>query len=105
MPLNWNRTYTDNPTDACVHELFELQAERTPDACAVIFKDESITYADLNCCANQLAWDLVKLGVGPDVTVGIFAERSIAVIVGLLGVLKAGGTCLPLDPEYPKERL
>jgi len=104
MPLNWNRTYTDNPTDACVHELFELQAERTPDACAVIFKDESITYADLNCCANQLAWDLVKLGVGPDVTVGIFAERSIAVIVGLLGVLKAGGTCLPLDPEYPKER-
>ena len=91
--------------DPCIHTLFEMQAEQTPEACAVIFKDESLTYAELNCRANRLAWNLVKLGVGPDVTVGIFAERSIAVIIGLLGVLKAGGTCLPLDPEYPKDRL
>ena len=90
---------------ACVHRLFEVQAERTQDACAVIFKDQSITYGELNRRASQLAWNLVNRGVGPDVTVGICAERSIEVIVGLLGILKAGGTCLPLDPEYPKERL
>jgi non-ribosomal peptide synthetase component F len=101
---NWSPTHTAYPTDACVHQLFEMQVGRTPAASAVIFKDESLTYAELNCRAHQLAWNLVD-GVGPDVTVGIFAERSIAVIIGLLGVLKAGGTCLPLDPEYPKERL
>ena len=92
-------------TAVCIHRIFEIQSERTPDACAVIFNDERITYAELNCRANRLAWKLVNLGVGPDVTVGIFTERSIAVIVGLLAVLKAGGACLPLDPEYPTERL
>jgi amino acid adenylation domain-containing protein len=105
MLVSSNQTPTAYPTDACVHQLFEMQVRRTPDACAVIFKDESLTYAELNCRANQLAWKLVKLGVSPNVTVGMFAERSIAVIIGLLGVLKAGGTCLPLDPEYPRERL
>ena len=92
-------------THACVHRLVELQVERNPGACAVIFEDERLSYAELDSRANQLAWELVELGVGPDVIVGICAERSIEVIVGLLGILKAGGTCLPLDPQYPKERL
>jgi amino acid adenylation domain-containing protein len=105
MPENWNQTCADYPADACVHELFELQAERTPDACAVIFKERSLTYAELDYRANQLACNLVKFGVGPDVTVGICAERSIEFIIGLLGVLKAGGTCLPLDPVFPKDHL
>jgi amino acid adenylation domain-containing protein len=105
MFQNIDQMQTTYTLDACIHSMFEIQAEQTPEACAVIFKDERLTYGELNGRANRLAWNLVKLGVGPDVTVGIFAERSIEVIIGLLGVLKAGGTCLPLDPEYPKERL
>ncbi len=105
MPQNILQTQTANGEDICIHTLFEMQAEQTPEACAVIFRDERLTYKELNCRANQLACNLVELGVGPNVTVGIFAERSIAVVIGLLGVLKAGGTCLPLDPEYPKDRL
>ena len=105
MPQACYQTQAANTKDACIHRLFEMQAERTQDTCAVIFKGQSITYGELNRRANQLAWNLVNLGVGPDVAVGICAERSIEVIVGLLGILKAGGTCLPLDPQYPKERL
>jgi amino acid adenylation domain-containing protein len=82
-----------------------MQALKSPDTCALIFKDRTLTYAELNRRANQLAWQLVEASVGPEVTVGICAERSIEVIVGLLGILKAGGACLPLDPEYPKDRL
>jgi amino acid adenylation domain-containing protein len=102
---DWHRTHTAYPQDACIHDIFEMQALKSPDTCALIFNDRTLTYADLNYRANQLASYLVESGVGPEVTVGICAERSIEVIVGLLGILKAGGTCLPLDPEYPKDRL
>jgi amino acid adenylation domain-containing protein len=88
-----------------MHDIFEMQVLKSPDACAIIFNDRTLTYAELNYRANQLASHLVESGVGPEVTVGICAERSIEAIVGLLGILKAGGACLPLDPEYPKDRL
>ncbi len=103
--MDWNRTHTAYPQNACIHDIFEMQALKSPGTCALIFKDRTLTYEELDCRANQLAWHLVESGVGPEVTVGICAERSIEVIVGLLGILKAGGTCLPLDPEYPKDRL
>ncbi|RAM48827.1 MAG: hypothetical protein C6Y22_25745 [Hapalosiphonaceae cyanobacterium JJU2] len=89
----------------CIHQLFEAQVERTPNAGAIEFEDSRLTYQELNCRANQLAHYLQSLNVGPDVIVGICMERSIELIVALLGVLKAGGAYLPLDPAYPKERL
>ncbi|RPI88778.1 MAG: amino acid adenylation domain-containing protein, partial [Chloroflexi bacterium] len=85
--------------------LFEEQAERTPDAIAVVFEDQQLTYAQLNARANQLAHYLRKQGVGPEVLVGICMERSLEMIVGLLGILKAGGAYVPLDPAYPADRL
>jgi amino acid adenylation domain-containing protein len=94
----------DYPKDKCIHELFEDQVERTPDAVAVVFEDQQFTYGELNTRANQLAHYLRKLGVGPEVLVGICLERSIEMIVGLLGILKAGGAYVPLDPSYPQER-
>src|SRR6516165_10107301 len=90
---------------ACVHQLFQAQAERKPDASAVIFKDQTISYSELNRRANQLAWKLINLNVALNEPVGICAERSIETIVAILAVLKAGGACLPLDPDYPKDRL
>lgn len=89
----------------CIHQLFEAQVEQTPNASAIEFEDSRLTYQELNCRANQLAHYLQSLNVGPEVIVGICMERSIELIVALLGVLKAGGACLPLDPAYPKERL
>ncbi len=89
----------------CLHELFESQVERTPEAVAVVFEDKAVTYRELNHRANQLAQYLLQLGVGPDVLVGICVERSVEMVVGLLGILKAGGAYVPLDPAYPKERL
>ncbi len=103
--VEWNDTQSDYPRDACIHELFETQAERTPDAVAVVFEDERLTYRQLNRRSNQLAHHLRKLGVGPEVLVGICVERSIEMVVGLLGILKAGGAYVPLDPSYPRERL
>ena len=103
--IAWNDTRTPYPHDSCVHELFELQAERSPDAVAVLFEDQQITYRDLDVRVNQLARQLQDLGVGPDTLVGICMERSLEMVVGLLGILKAGGAYLPLDPSYPKERL
>jgi amino acid adenylation domain-containing protein len=91
--------------DKCVHQLFEAQAERTPNAVAIIFEQESLTYVELNRRANQLAHHLRRLGVGPEVRVGICLERSIEMIVGLFSILKAGGAYVPLDPGYPQERL
>jgi non-ribosomal peptide synthetase component F len=79
--------------------------EQTPDAVAVVYEDKQLTYRELNARANQLAHYLQKLGVGPEVLVGIFVERSLEMMVGLLGILKAGGAYVPLDPAYPKERL
>jgi amino acid adenylation domain-containing protein len=103
--VEWNSKPTDYPRDRCVPQLFELQAERTPNATAVVFENERLTYSELNRRANQLAHYLVKLGVGPDVLVGILVERSLEMVVGLLGILKAGGAYVPLDPAYPRDRV
>ncbi|HEX8433121.1 MAG TPA: amino acid adenylation domain-containing protein, partial [Longimicrobium sp.] len=101
----WNDTAADFPSDLCVHELFETQAERTPELVAVVFEGESLTYSELNRRANQLAHHLRAMGVGPDARVAIAVERGPEMMVGLLGVLKAGGAYVPLDPAYPAERL
>lgn len=103
--FEWNNTQTDYPQDKCIHQLFEKQVELRPDAVAVIFEGEQLTYQELNARANQLAHHLQTLGVGPEVLVGICVERSLWMIVGLLGILKAGGAYVPLDPAYPSERL
>ncbi|HEY6121541.1 MAG TPA: amino acid adenylation domain-containing protein [Pyrinomonadaceae bacterium] len=92
------------PRKSCIHELFEQQVERTPDDTAIIFGSSSLTYRDLNDQANQLAHYLRNRGVGPEVRIAIRAERSAEMIVGLLGILKAGGTYVPLDPSYPEDR-
>ncbi|HSE19641.1 MAG TPA: amino acid adenylation domain-containing protein [Pyrinomonadaceae bacterium] len=91
--------------DRCVHQLFEEQAERAPEAVAVCLGSDELSYRELNLRANQLARYLRGMGVGPEVVVGIFMDRSFEMLVGLLAVLKAGGAYLPLDPEYPAERL
>ena len=105
MFFEWNDTRADYPRDKCIHELFEEQVERTPDAIALEYQDERITYRDLNRKANQLAHYLISRGIGPEKLVGICVERSIEMVVGLMGILKAGGAYVPLDPSYPKERL
>ncbi len=101
----WNQTQVEYPQHKCIHQLFEEQVERTPDAIAVSFKDQQLTYQELNNRANQLAHYLKSLGVEPNVLVGICVERSLEMIVGLLGILKVGGAYVPLDPNYPPERL
>ncbi|NEQ74589.1 MAG: amino acid adenylation domain-containing protein [Okeania sp. SIO2C9] len=103
--VEWNNTTVDYPQDKCIHQLFEEQVERTPDAVAVVFEDRQLTYHELNCQANQLAHYLQTLGVAPEVLVGICVERSVEMVVGLLGILKAGGAYVPLDPNYPTERI
>ncbi|TMJ07570.1 MAG: amino acid adenylation domain-containing protein, partial [Bacillati bacterium ANGP1] len=100
----WNDTGRAYP-HACLHELFEAQVERTPDAVAVVFEDRRLTYRELNRRANQVAHELRGLGVGPETLVGLCVERSLETLEGLLGIVKAGGAYVPLDPEYPKERL
>jgi non-ribosomal peptide synthetase component F len=101
----WNNTFAEFPQDKCIHQLFEEQVELTPDAVAVVFEGEQLTYRELNARANQLAHYLQTLGLEPEVLVGICVERSLEMIVGLLGILKAGGAYVPLDPAYPGERL
>jgi amino acid adenylation domain-containing protein len=103
--LEWNDTKAPFPEDRCIHELFEAQVERTPEATAVVFEDQALTYAELDRRANQVAHYLRALGVGPEARVGLFLERSLQLVVALLGVLKAGGAYVPLDPAYPRERL
>ncbi|MEG4576129.1 amino acid adenylation domain-containing protein [Microcoleus sp. N3A4] len=103
--VEWNNTQTNYPESACIHQLFEVQAEQTPDAVAVVFGEQQLTYHQLNCRANQLAHYLQTLGAGPEVLAGICLDRSMDAIVSLLAVLKAGSAYLPLDPAYPKERL
>ncbi|MEH2140432.1 amino acid adenylation domain-containing protein [Nostoc sp.] len=102
--LVWNNTQTDYP-NKCIAQLFEEQVERTPDVVAVSFQSQQLTYQQLNCQANQLAHHLLKLGVKPEVRVGICVERSLLMVVGLLAILKAGGAYVPLDPRSPQERL
>ena len=103
--VEWNNTRVDYPEDLCLHQLFEAQVERTPDAVAAVYEGSHLTYRDLNARANQLAHYLQRLGVAPDVLVGMAMERSLEMVIGLLGILKAGGVYVPLDPAYPRERL
>jgi amino acid adenylation domain-containing protein len=103
--IEWNNTQVDYPQIQCIHQLFEEQVQQSPDAIAVVFENQQLTYAELNGRANQLAHYLQKLGVKSDTLVGICVERSLEMMVGLLGILKAGGAYVPLDPEYPQERL
>jgi len=103
--VEWNQTRADYSFEHCLHQLVEAQVERTPDAVAVEFEGEQLSYHELNRRANRLAHSLRHLGVGPDVIVGICAERSLEMLIGTLAILKAGGAYMPLDPEYPKERL
>ncbi|MGH7824577.1 MAG: amino acid adenylation domain-containing protein [Candidatus Binatia bacterium] len=101
----WNDTQREYPKNKCIHQLFEEQAERTPDLAAAVFEDRQLTYRELNERANQLAHYLIKQGVGSESLVGICMERSLEMIIGLLGILKAGGAYVPLDPSYPQERI
>jgi len=103
--VEWNDTAGDYALDHCIHELFEAQVNRTPQAAALIFESQRLTYEELNQRANKLARYLQASGIGPEILVGISMERSLEMIVALLGVLKAGGAYVPLDPTYPKERL
>jgi amino acid adenylation domain-containing protein len=101
----WNQTAVDGGNDDSIHALFEMQADRTPDAVAVVDREGSLTYRELDSRANQVAWYLRTLGVGPETTVGVCLDRSRTAFAALLGVLKAGGAFVPLDPSYPSERL
>jgi len=103
--VEWNDTKRDYPKGKCIQELFEEQVERSPASIALVFEDRRVTYRELNIKANQLAYYLGKLGVGPDDLVGICMDRSVEMVIGLLSILKAGGAYVPLDPSYPKERL
>ena len=103
--VEWNDTQKDYPREQCVHQLFEAQVEKTPDAVAVVCEDHHLTYRDLNSRANQLAHYLRKQGIGADSLVGLCIERSVEMVIGVLAILKAGGAYVPLDPSYPQERL
>ncbi|MDC3735982.1 non-ribosomal peptide synthase/polyketide synthase [Pseudomonas syringae pv. syringae] len=101
----FNKTTQDYPTDRCIHDLFEAQVEAQPDAIAVVFNAQRLSYAELNRQANRLAHHLIGLGIGPDDRVAICVERGVEMMVGLLGVLKAGAAYVPLDPHFPLDRL
>ncbi|MFO0760703.1 MAG: amino acid adenylation domain-containing protein [Byssovorax sp.] len=103
--VGWNATDVAYPAETRVHDLFEAQVERTPEAVAVTHGGRSLRYRELDALANRLAHHLIARGVGPDVLVGLCLERSIEVVVAVLGVLKAGGAYVPMDPSYPRERL
>ncbi len=103
--VDWNQTATVYPRELCLHELFEAQVKRTPDAIALVFESEQLSWRELDRQAEELAAHLQTLGVGPDILTGICVERSLEMVVGLLGILKAGGAYVPLDPAYPRERL
>ncbi len=105
LVYEWNATFMDFPRDIAVHRLFEDQANRTPDAVAVVCGDERITFAELDVRANRLAHRLRAMGVRSETLVGLCVDRSIAMVVGLLGILKAGGAYVPLDPAFPRDRL
>ena len=103
--IEWNDTDGEYPRDLCLHQLFETQVERTPDAVALVFEEHRLTYRELNQRANRLAHLLRQRGVGPEAVVAIFLDPCLEMVVGLLGVLKAGGAYLPLDPGYPSKRI
>jgi amino acid adenylation domain-containing protein len=103
--VEWNQTHAGTSTDACLPALIEAQVARAPDVAAVRLGDEVLTYGELNRRANQLAHHLRRLGVGPEVRVGLCLERSVEQVVGVLGILKAGGAYVPFEPSTPQERL
>ncbi len=103
--VDWNQTAADFPAERCLHELFDAQADRTPDATALVFGGASLTYRELDRRANQLARHLIGLGVGPGSRVGVCLERSLEMVVGVLGAFKAGAAYVPLDPTHPRDRL
>lgn len=103
--LNWHNTQTNYPQDKCIQQLFENQAAQTPEAVAVVFAEQYLTYQQLNSRANQLAHYLQKLNVGLEIPVAICLERSLEMVIGILAILKAGGTYVPIDPAFPQERL
>jgi non-ribosomal peptide synthetase component F len=103
--VQWNETQTDYPRELCIHDLFQEQVKRTPNAVAVQFEDQSLTYKELDKRADELSKILIAQGVKPGILVGIYVKRSLDMLVALLGVLKAGGAYLPLDPSFPSERL
>jgi surfactin family lipopeptide synthetase C len=102
---DWNATAAAYPTERCIHQLFEEQAARTPESPALVWRDSRLSYRELDAEANRVAHGLRARGVGPDVLVGLCMERSVEMVVGLLGILKAGGAYVPLDPGYPPSRL
>ncbi|MDZ8224979.1 non-ribosomal peptide synthetase [Nostoc sp. ChiVER01] len=103
--IEWNNTQLDYPQDKCIHQLFEKVAQQNPDEIALVFGDDKLSYKELNIRSNQLAHYLKKLGVKTEVLVGLCVERSLDMVIGMLGILKAGGAYVPLDPSYPSERL
>ncbi|BAZ54107.1 amino acid adenylation domain protein [Nostoc sp. NIES-4103] len=103
--FEWNNTQINYPQNQCIHQLFEQQVESTPDAIALIFGNQQLTYKELNERSNKVAHYLKTLGIQPDVFVGICMERSLEMVIGILAIIKAGGAYVPLDPTYPKERL
>jgi amino acid adenylation domain-containing protein len=105
LVAHWTDTAAEYPETACMHQLFEEQVERTPNATAVVFEDQAYTYRQLNAHANQIARHLKTLGVGPEARVGLYVQKSLNILAALLGILKAGGAYVPLDPLYPPERV
>src|SRR5664280_1140356 len=103
--VDWNATKVDYPKNACLHHLFEAQVKRTPNAVAVVFEDQQITYRELNHRANQLARYLKSLGVKTESFVAICMERSLEMVVAIYGTMKAGAAYVPIDPTYPQDRL
>src|SRR5258707_3390485 len=103
--VEWNATASEYPRDACIHELFEKQAARRPEAVAVSDESRQLSYRELNTKSNRLAGRLTVLGVGPDRLVAICLNRDVDLLVGMLGVLKAGGAYVPMDPSNPQQRL
>ena len=103
--FDWNATTTDYPQDQCIQQLFEAQVMRTPDAEAVVYRDQQLSYTELNARTNRLAHYLIEQGVGADTLVALSLERSLDLVVAVVGILKAGGAYAPLDPSYPPERL
>lgn len=102
--FDWNATKAEYPTDQCIHHAFEAQVAKTPDAEALSFEGESLTYSELNARANEMAHILQDMGVGPDMIVGLHLPRSSALLIAALAILKAGGAYLPMDPAYPADR-
>lgn len=103
--IDWNDTFNDYPKNTCLHTLIEQQVEKTPDAIAVTYKHNQLSYRELNDRSNQLAHHLRKIGIGPEVLIAVFMERSTEMVIGLLAILKAGGAYVPLDVDCPKDRL